>query len=58
VLRPVLHLRANPHQLVAMNQQLPQIFLFPRRYPDLRKPILRQQLHQQPRIPLVMLLLP
>src|SRR5438445_226398 len=42
MLQPVLHLRANSHQLVAVNQQLPQIFLFPRRNPDPRKPILRQ----------------
>jgi len=33
-----LHLRANPHQLVAMDQQLPQILLFPGRSPDPRKP--------------------
>src|SRR6266446_9286028 len=53
-----LHLRANPHQLVAMNQQLPQILLFPGRSPDPRKPSLQQQLQNQRGIAPVVLLLP
>src|SRR5713226_9179642 len=53
-----LHLRANPHQLVAMNQQLPQILLFPGRSPDPRKPSLQQQLQNQRGVASVVLLLP
>src|SRR5262249_39272215 len=40
-----------------MNQQLSQVFLFSRRNPDPRKPFFCEQLHQQPRVPLVVLLL-
>src|SRR5258708_3105857 len=39
-----------------MNQQLPKILLFPGRCPDAWKTIFHQQLQQQPRISLVMLL--
>ena len=48
----------NPHQLVAMNQQLPQILLFTRRRPDPRKPSFQQQLQNQRGIAPVVLLLP
>src|SRR5277367_2073704 len=41
-----------------MDQQLPQILLLPRGHPDPRKAIFLQQLHQQLRVPLVVLLLP
>ena len=42
----ILHLRPRLHLLVAMHQQLPHIPLFQARHPDLRKPILQQQLQQ------------
>jgi hypothetical protein len=50
VLQLVFHLCADAHQLVAMNQKLPQIFLFPRWRPDPRKPSFQQQFQNQRRI--------
>src|SRR5580704_11766610 len=45
-----LHLRAYPHQLIAVNQKLPQILLLARRYPDSRKPPFQQQFQHQHRV--------
>ena len=57
MLQPILHPRPNLHQLVPVNQQLPQI-AHPRiRSPQPRKPSLQQQLQNVRRIALVGLLL-
>ena len=58
MLQLIFHLRPHPHQFVAVNQQLPQIFLLARGHPDPRKAPVEQQLQQQGRIAPVMLLLP
>src|SRR5713101_6971409 len=58
MLQLVLYLRANQHQLVAVNQQLPQVFLFARRRPDPRKPPFHQQLQNQRCVAPVVLLPP
>src|SRR5439155_6241469 len=50
--------RARDHQLVTMQQQLPQVAHFTRWHPDPRKPPLDQQLQNMRRIALVRLLLP
>jgi len=55
--QPLMHPRANLHQLVAMNEQLPQIALPAFRHPQVRKPSLHQ-LQNVCRIPLVRLLSP
>ena len=47
MLQLVLHLPPHPYQLVAMQQQLPQIPLLRARHPDPRKSFLQQQLQQQ-----------
>src|SRR6266850_8377726 len=57
VLQFGLHLRAYSHQLVAMDQQLPQILLFPGRSPDPRKPSFQQQFQNKRGIPAIVLLL-
>src|SRR5439155_7441356 len=44
VLQFVFHPRPHDHQLVTMQQQLPQVAHFTRRHPDPRKPPLDQQL--------------
>src|SRR5438445_924302 len=58
VLQFVLHPRPHDHQLVTMQQQLPQVAHFTRWHPDPRKPPLDQQLQNMRRIALVRLLLP
>jgi hypothetical protein len=58
VLQAVLHPRPYLHQLVPVNQQLPQIALLPARYPQPGKPALDQQLQHVGRVPPVRLLLP
>src|SRR5882672_3552407 len=58
MLQLVLRGGPQPHQLVAMNQQLPQILLFTRRRPDPRKTSFQQQLQNQRGISAIVLLLP
>src|SRR5437016_2262935 len=50
VLQFVLHPRPHDHQLVAVQQQLPQVAYFTRRHPDPRKPSFHQQLQKVRRI--------
>ncbi len=57
MLQSVLHPRPNLHQLVPVNQQLPQVALLRARRPQARKPAFQQQLQNVPRIALVGLLL-
>ena len=45
--------RARLHHAVPVPQQLPQITIFPARYPDLREAIFQQQLQNQLRIPAI-----
>src|SRR5262249_44744790 len=58
VLQLVLDPRPHPYQMLAMNQQLPQVPFRHRRDPDLGKAIFHHQLQNQLRCAPVMLLLP
>jgi len=58
MLQLVLHPRPNHHQLVTMQQQLPQIAHLRRRHPDPRKPPLLQQNANMLRVPSICLLPP
>src|SRR5713101_69476 len=58
VLQLVLHPRPHPHQLLPMHQQLSQVSLLHRRYPDPGEAILQHQFQNQRRGSPVMLLLP
>jgi hypothetical protein len=57
VLQLVLHLRPNSHQLVTVNQPLPQILSFTRTSPYARKLFFQQQLQNQRRVPPIVFLL-
>jgi len=57
VLQLVLHLRPNSHQLVTVNQPLPQIPSFARTSPYARKLFFQQQLQNQRRVPPIVFLL-
>jgi hypothetical protein len=56
-LQLVLDSRPHAHQMMTMDQQLPQITLFHARGPDARKAIFHHQLQNQLRIPPIVLLL-
>ena len=52
----VLHARAHPNPLMAVQEERTQIAKLGRRHPDRRKPIFRQQPQQQRRIATIVLL--